>query len=71
MNQVDVGVAAEILIVVVGVLLTLLIFGALLYWINQQWLRLDARQRRERNDARPPESPDQADESSRGRPPTS
>jgi hypothetical protein len=71
MNPVDVGLVTEIAIVVVGLFFTLLIFGALLYWIDQQWLRLDARQRRERDDARPPESPDQADESSRGRPPTS
>lgn len=36
----------HVAIVVAGVVLTLLLGGVLLYWIDQEWRKLDARHRR-------------------------
>ena len=41
-----VEILTQMLIVAAGVLLTLLIGGGLLYWIDREWRELDARQRR-------------------------
>jgi hypothetical protein len=37
--------AEQIVIVIAGAVLTLLLGGALLYWIDQEWRTLDARPR--------------------------
>jgi membrane protein YqaA with SNARE-associated domain len=36
----------QVVIVVAGAALTLLLGGALLYWIDREWRKLDARHRR-------------------------
>jgi hypothetical protein len=38
--------AEQVMIVAAGVVLTLLLGGALLHWIDQEWRKLDVRQRR-------------------------
>lgn len=59
----------SILIVAAGALLTLLIGGVLLYWIDREWRDLDARRRGQREAALHPDAQDKADESPADGPP--
>jgi hypothetical protein len=63
--------AERILIVVAGALLTLLIGGALVYWIDREWRDLDARQRRRRDASRPPDPQEKPDKPPADQPPGS
>jgi hypothetical protein len=71
MSSADADQYAEILIVAAGVVLTLLIGGALWYWIDREWRELDARHRRHRERAIPPRAPDDLNEPSPPTPPES
>ncbi len=63
--------AEDILIVVAGTLLTLLIGGALVYWVDREWRDLDARHRRRRDASLPPDLQDKPDEPPVDEPPGS
>ncbi|MFQ5805814.1 MAG: hypothetical protein ACE5I3_05120 [Phycisphaerae bacterium] len=63
--------AEGILIVAAGALLTLLIGGALLFWIDREWRDLDARQRQPREAPRRPDAQDNSDKSPADEPPGS
>ena len=62
---------ADIVIVASGVLITLLIAAALLYWIGQEWRGLDAEQRRELDAAMHPQARENGDSSPPAPPPES
>jgi hypothetical protein len=66
---IDADRLSEIMIVIAGVVLTLLIGGALLYWIDREWRHLDAQQRRQDTIPPPSDTPDPADDPSTVQPP--
>jgi hypothetical protein len=54
----------ELVIVAAGALLTLLLGGALLYWIDRERRDLDAQRRQVRDDSLRPDAQEKPDESS-------
>lgn len=63
--------ATEILIVASGALITLLLGGMLLYWIDREWRNLDARHREPDNASARPDEKDEPDNVPTDQPPPS
>ena len=70
-TTVDPQSVTEMLIVAAGGILTLLIGGALLYWIEKEWRDLDARQRGRGQPAEDADLGRRCDDPASGQPPQS